>query len=430
MLRRMPRAPLVALGFGCAVAVVLLYAGELGLRLAHRDPGLQAMAEARQAGRPFDARPRRQVVADLRAAGRDAVPRLVPAGPLAEGDDGALHSLLVHEGRELLPLGGISSRTTVLCSESGGWAIYESDEHGFRNPEGVWSLAPVDLVLLGDSFTIGECVAPGENVADRLRAEKPATVNLGYSGDSPLFELATLAEYGPILRPRTTLWMYFENDLSWFDLGRSRRAPLLLRYLEQGATQGLADLQPAIDARLGELLDSDVAQPDDAGPVNQLAALRPGLSESLGGFATLRSLRARLWSLRGTTRELREPPDYALFARILGRARELVSGWQGELVVVFLPGVWNFDPHSRGPAFADPAARRKVRAIAESLGLPFVDVQARLETHPDPLSLYAYRGDSLLGSPHMNAAGYALVAESIAGRLAELSARRSQISRQ
>lgn len=438
------RGPLVALGFGCAVALAVLYAGELGLRMAARDPGLRVVEEAAAAGRPFDARTRRQVVADLNARGRDAVPRLVPSGLLEEGPAGEFHSRLflddVGASPELLPLAGISQRTTVLCNETGEWAIYESDEHGFRNPTGIWRRTPVDLALLGDSFTIGECVGPGHDVAGRLRTTYPRTVNLGYSGNSPLFELATLAEYGPALRPRTVLWLYFENDLSWFDLGQSRRTPLLMRYLEPGPHQGLIDRQPVIDRRLAALLGSAVAQPDDHGPVTRLADLREGPGRRLLSLARLETLRRRLASLRGAVRPRREPPDYALFARVLERAKRIAAGWGGELVVVYLPGVWNFDPHARGPAFADPEGRERVREIARSRRLRFLDVQAAVDRHPDPLSLYAYPGDSILGSPHMNGDGYALVARVIGEALGPPSAepttvspgsaRRSQISRQ
>lgn len=438
------RGPLVAIGFGCAVGLAILYAGELALRLTAPDPGLRAIEQAAAAGRPFDSRTRREVVADLNTRGRDAVPRLVPSGLLQEGPQGEMHSRLTLDGTpasaELLPLAGISRHTTVLCNETGEWAVYDSDEHGFRNPAGIWRRVPAELVLLGDSFTIGECVQPGRNVADRLRERHPRTVNLGYSGNSPLLELAALVEYGPSLRPRTVLWLYFENDLSWFDLGQSRRTPLLMRYLEPGPHQDLLSLQPAIDRRLEELLGSSVAQPDDHGPVTRLADRKPDPGQRLLDFATLRTLRRRFAGLRGAVRPRREPPDYALFTRVLERARQVTAGWGGELVLVYLPGVWNFDPHSRGPAFADPEGRERLREIARSLDLRFVDVQEAVARHEDPLSLYSYRGDSILGSPHMNGDGYALVAATVEEALSpadsseretsSASARRSQISRQ
>jgi hypothetical protein len=407
----MPRTPIVALAFGCVIALLLLYLGELGLRLAVRDPGLEAIAEAERAGHPFDARTRRQVVQALRAAGDDAVPRAVPARLLVETADGSLRSQLTLEGRELLPLAGISERTTALCNETGDWAIIHSDEHGFRNPDGLWSQAPVDLVVLGDSFGMGDCVDDGENVPDRLRRRWPTTVNLAYSGNSPLLELAILSEYGSALRPRITLWFYFENDLAWFDLNRGARAPILMHYLESQETQGLVGLQPQIDALLGQLFE--VGQRDEDGPVAQVALSSPTLWETARDFAKLRALRARAAGALGAVEARREPPNYALFSRVIARAHEIVRGWGGEMVVVYLPGVWNFAPESLAPSWADPEARAQVRAIAEKEGLPFIDAQESFVQHPDPLALYSFRGNSIVGSPHMNADGYATVAKRI-----------------
>lgn len=436
----MTRSRILALAFGCLVAGAILYAGELALRVTRPDPALAAIEAAAAAGRPWDPRTRREVVEDLRAKGVQAVPRIVPAGLLEEEVPGELRSRLSLEGRELLPLAGISRRTTVLCNETGSWAVFESDEHGFRNPPGSWpdaaTAAPVELLLLGDSFTMGECVAPGDNVAERLRARLPRTLDLGYSGNSPLLELATLVEYGPILRPRIVLWLYFENDLSWFDLGRSSRSPLLMRYLEPGFQQGLASLQPQIDGLLEELLAARPEEPGRDGPWARLEELES--ARSLGDFLRLEQLRRRLGALRGARGVPREPPDYALFTRILERAAAITAGWNGRLALVYLPGVWNFDPHASGPRFADPKARERLRGIAGSLGLPFVDVHGAFEADPDPLGLYSYRGESRVGSPHMNARGYALVAHTIESSLPESlpqsarqsSTRSSQISRQ
>ena len=422
----MTRSRLIALGFGCIVAGALLYAGELALRLLDSDPGLQAIDDAAAAGRPFDARTRSQVVAELRARGLDAVPRIVPARLLEETEDGSFRSRLALDGRELLPLAGIALRTTVLCNETGDWAIYESDRHGFRNPPGSWpdpaaAGGPGDpeIVLVGDSFTLGECVAPGDNIAERLREAHPRTLDLGYSGNSPLFELATLVEYGPVLRPGLVLWIFFENDLAWFDLGQSSRSPLLMRYLEPGFEQGLSTLQPEIDALLEGLLSERYAAlplaPDEGGLVGALSRARAHAGPA--DFLRLSRLRHRLGSLRHPHHEPREPPNLALFDRTLERAQQVVSGWGGELALVYLPGVWNFDPRASAPSFADPETRGRLARTAASMGIPFIDVHTAFAAHDDPLGLYSYRGESVLGSPHMNARGYALVARTIEGAL-------------
>ena len=381
------------------------------------------MRAAAEAGRPFDARSRSRVVADLRAIGVPAVPRLVPAAMLEPRADDELRSIVEVAGSELLPLSGIGRATTVLCNELGAYAIYESDEHGFRNPPGLWQDPPTKLALIGDSFTIGECVAPGLNVADRLRTEWSDTVNLGYSGHSPLLELATLVEYGFALEPAITLWLYFENDLAWFDLARSARSPLLMRYLDPGFSQRLFQRRPEIDSELRKIVDAGLAQPDEAGPHQRARANRQGLVERMTELVLLTRTRHALARMRERVAAPASPePDDDLFEAILRRARNETARWQGELIVVFLPGVWHFDPIRSAPGWARHQSRESISRRVRALGLEFVDIQQAFEQHPDPLSLYSFRGESILGSPHMNAAGYAVTAEVLRRQLASRGA--------
>ncbi len=98
------------------VTVAMLYLAELTLRILHTDPGFAAIERAERAGTPFDSRSRRQVVRDLRDAGVDAVPRLVPATLRIETRDHQFRSMIMIDGREMRPLAGISGKTTVLCN--------------------------------------------------------------------------------------------------------------------------------------------------------------------------------------------------------------------------------------------------------------------------------------------------------------------------
>jgi hypothetical protein len=83
-----------------------------------------------------------QVVADLRKEGKDAYPSVFPTGLYEHRGDRTYSRL-----GSLLPLGGISNVTTVLCNETGRYMIYPSDEYGFNNPAGLWSLPPVCKVV-------------------------------------------------------------------------------------------------------------------------------------------------------------------------------------------------------------------------------------------------------------------------------------------
>ncbi len=431
---RRSRAAAVLLGAGLSAA--LLWGAEALLALLHPDPLHVARARARAEGRPVDDRSRAEVVAALRRSGVDAVPRIVPASLLVPGPDGVLRSRLVSSGAELLPLSGLGSRTTVLCAEAGPYAVFESDRHGLRNPPAVWAGGPIELALVGDSFTLGECVADGETIADALRARWPATANLGYTGHSPLLELAALVEYGPALRPRTTLWLYFENDLAWFDLERSAKSPLLMRYREPGFSQRLLERRAEIDARLGELVADDFAGAADLRAAERMVPAEPSPLAALRSLLDLERLSRVLGRMRPAPPGDAAPERIALFREILARARSVTASWGGELVVVYLPGVWRFDRFVGLPSWTGPAVRDAVRDAAQDLALPFVDVSEAFAAHAAPLSLFAYPGQSArAGAPHMNAAGYARSAEVIAAALEHEGSsaavtRRSQISRQ
>ena len=427
------RSALLALALGGLLAGLALALAEASLAWLHPDAFEVVQRRAAARGEPLDRRSRMTFVRSLRATGVDAVPRIVPAALLEPDGSGPLHSRIRIGGEEVLPLAGIAGVTTVLCAEGGPYAVYESDAQGFRNPPGAGAGAPIELLLLGDSFTIGECVPEGQTIADRLRERWPATVNLGYSGNSPLLELATLVEYGRALRPRRVLWLYFENDLSQFDIERSARSPLLARYLEPGFSQGLRERRAEIDAALRSLVDERIGQPDDPSPVERFEAVRPGRWERLR--SALRLSRTRRW-LAGRF-ELGTATDrtgaLALFDRVLDRARDEVADFEGELVFVFLPGSWNYDSSGGVPHWAGGRLRRAVLERVAARGIPIIDLHAALAGHRDPLALYAYPGQTALGPSHFNAAGYAFAADSIRAALEASStgtARRSQISRQ
>ena len=61
---------------------------------------------------------------------------------------------------------------------------FDSDEYGFNNPPGSWQ-AP-RIVLVGDSFTQGDCVPPEKNIAAHLNRRFGGVLNLGVAGHGPL----------------------------------------------------------------------------------------------------------------------------------------------------------------------------------------------------------------------------------------------------
>jgi hypothetical protein len=145
--------------------VVGLYLAEGGLTfLGLEQPGHRAEAEsatkakiAAELGIEWDKRSKLEVIEDLIAEGVDAVPAIWP-----------LHVLQMSDN--FLPLGGIAYRTTVGSNETDRWAIYPSDRYGFNNPDSEWDATKLEWLLIGDSYTEGVAVQPGEDIAGQLRA--------------------------------------------------------------------------------------------------------------------------------------------------------------------------------------------------------------------------------------------------------------------
>ena len=151
-------------------------------------------------GVQYDTRTKIEVLEDFRQEeGIDAKPFVVPKELL---NDLKTRDGFNTEYGKIFPLGGISNTTTVFCNENGFWPIYESDEHGFNNPKGLYTKNQVDIVLIGDSFSHGACVHSHQIISAVLREFGYEAVNVGMGGNGPLIELATLKEYAEPLKPK------------------------------------------------------------------------------------------------------------------------------------------------------------------------------------------------------------------------------------
>jgi hypothetical protein len=367
-----------------------LYVVEITLTMIGR-PTAKPSADLAAAPPGTDRRSKLEVIGDLRAAGVDAWPTVHPQVFLGSG------GLIIH-GEKVIPLGGISRVRTVYCIESDRWAIFDGDERGFNNPLGLHRRDEVDVALIGDSFTQGACVQPGEDVASRLRAvASPARVlSLGNGGDGPLMELATLIEYAAPLRPRVVLWLFYEdNDL--LDLELERLQPALVRYLDGGFSAHLADHQDEIDVALRAFVDKE----------------REATSDNEGQHFVGKVVSAvKLSTLRDRLGGISHPEPSPLFEQTLQRAGETVSGWGGKLYLVYLPDWSRYQKRSAKPDLAFRGYGR-VLEIAKAQGLPVIDFQESLAAAEDPLRNFPRRQRG-----HYSPEGYARLAETIRARLA------------
>jgi len=183
-------------------------------------------------GVSVDTRARTELLDEARRRGTEIVPAVMLADVLA-----AAGSSEPATADDLLPLGGISSTVTLLCNQ-GQIVSYASDEHGFRNPRGIWNSRRADIAVVGQSFAQGYCVRDSKTFVDLLRTRRQVVLNLGTSGQSSLLQLAAIKEYLPRYEPKTVLWVFTEGiDLP--DLYVESTHPFSRRYLDPAFSQHL-----------------------------------------------------------------------------------------------------------------------------------------------------------------------------------------------
>jgi hypothetical protein len=345
----------------------------------------------------YDPRTPLEVIEDFQSEGIEIVPAVHP--------DQLMLSSLVNVNENGLPLAGISNRTSIFCNEGGEYLIYESDEHGFHNPKGLYDAGETDIIALGDSFTQGACVGSNKNSIAIIRNKYKNTLNLGEGGNGPLLELATLKEFAQPLKPKIVLWLYYEsNDLR--DMIREARVDLLRKYLEEeDFNQDLITKQPEIDRMLYEFVEERKQQVLEEQLEDEAErSLEERIRENAWvKFIVLDYLANNL----GLTEEIKEkdtPIDAEMFRKILMIAKDTTESWGGKLYFVYLPEWQRYNK----PELADPH-RDEVLVLVNDLGIPIMDIhKSFVEASDNPLIFFPYK---MFG--HYNEAGYKLVAETI-----------------
>jgi hypothetical protein len=377
---------------------------------ANSSVAVNRIKQEKSANASFDTRTRLEVVLDLRKRGIRAFPDVFPAVLFQSNGKRVITSLFSAENGEFLPLAGISKVTTVFCNENGEYIIYQSDEHGFHNPPGLWEKEGADIVALGDSYAHGACVSSDQGFVSLIRAEYPATVNLGVNGDGPLTMLATLKEYAFFLKPKVVLWFYYEgNDIRDLD-GREKYSPLLRRYLGQSFSQNLLSRQEEIDHMLADYLELAMQAEAKSFSLEEffkLYHLRSAINSGLDKRRGRDGFQIELLEHLERDGAPSEKEDLDLFRAILIDAGKTVASWGGQICFIYLP-TWE---RYRLPDLASKD-RNNVLDIVNGLGIAIVDVHSSFSRHPDPLSLFPSRRYA-----HYNTAGHQLVAERVLAQL-------------
>lgn len=279
--------------------------------------------------------------------------------------------------KKFIPLSGISFSKTISCNENGYYFIYDSDRYGFNNPDKEWDNKNIDYVLIGDSFVHGACVNRPNDIASRLRKlSKNSVLNLGYGGNGPLLEFATLREY---LNPGVSkvLWFYFEGNDN-INLKNELNIKLLNRYLDDlNFTQNLKLYQNRIDNLLAESFKKELILEEKSLLKNKEQTKNRISYSQIIKFVKL-----------GFTRKLlyHTEPIPNNFKRIIKLTNELVKMNNSKLYFIYLPSFERYKFKTLNFGRKD-----EVKKIITDLRIDFIDIDDEIfKKEKDPLKLFPF----------------------------------------
>ena len=290
--------------------------------------------------------------------------------------------------QDFFSLAGISNIKTIYCNENGYYSIYQSDRYGFNNPDTEWDSKEIEYLLVGDSFTHGACVNRPNDIASVLRQySKKKVLNLGYGGNGPLIELATLREY---LTPniKNVLWLYYEgNDSS--DLESELKNNILNKYLtNQNFKQNLKFKQTQINLFLTTSLEREREK--------ELQREKESIN-STKIIKFIKLLNVRIFLL--TSRPVLPPPSPELKV-ILNLANELVRNYNGKLYFIYLPEIGRYQKSKKN------YYKQQIKKIVIDLDVKFIDIDEDVfQREKNPMELFPVQQYG-----HYNVEGYKKVA--------------------
>ena len=308
-----------------------------------------------------------------------------------------LSSHLKLKNNDFLPLSGVSNSKTINCNENGYYSIYDSDRYGFNNPDYEWDQKEIEYLLIGDSFTHGSCVNRPNDFASVLRSlTKKSVLNLGYRGNGPVAEYASLREYMPS-NVKKILWFYFEgNDIE--NMNDEIKHKTFQKYFKDlNFSQNLKNKQDEVDDFVNLSIKNSFEK-------NENDSLIQTKIIKFVKFFELRLLINRIINQKtvidnfNKSKEIKE-----LFYKI----NKLATNNNSELYIIYLPEYSRYV--SEGGGGVENSDYNLIKGVLEELDLNLIDINEELFAKiNDPLIFFPF---GLNG--HYNELGNRKIAELI-----------------
>ena len=351
-----------------------LYMFEIYYTLDWQSSKIKTKSYYEKTGKEYDKRSKVDVYKNLKIKNKDYIITFSPQLFLTKND------------LEVFPLSGHSYSNTLHCNENGYYSEYISDRYGFNNPDKEWDNKKIEFLLIGDSFVHGACVNRPNDMASNLRNQSGKSVlNLGYSGNGPLLQYATLKEYYPI-NVKNILWFYYEDNDN-IDLSREITSPILLKYLEDDKyIQNLKSIQKKIDLIIKGEIEKHISRDKN----------------KLINFLKLTRIRFLINKI--LINEEKEYSNHKIFKELIKKTKEFAELKKSNFYFIYLPTFERYNSKNY-----DNTNYLKIKNILKDLEIPFINIDKEVfEKEDNPLELFPFGM-----SGHYNEAGYSKISKAI-----------------
>lgn len=311
------------------------------------------------------------------------------------------------DSEDFYPSASLPNATQRLCNESKEILI-TTDHFGLRNESDAWTTNSEKILVVGDSFALGECVEANKTISGYLGNKGLSVLNLGSSGNGPMTSYMALKIYSGPITAKSVVWLFFEGN-DFFDLRTEQKAKFFDRYLDES----FAPKAAANTAKVASLLNQKLAKASSA-----KAGKSPTISvKKLIQFNETRRVLKQI--LRPWYIKLRHPeqaklprPSFATFSgvddylKVLDKALSFTTTvLKADFVFVYIPDPLRYSQDKD----TEPLAVKDVllKKVADRK-ISFIDLTTLISNESDAKKFYA-----LNGTGHLNESGYELVAEEI-----------------
>ena len=355
------------------IETYLTYQSHLSKGKLSKEKLLRAKIYEERTGKKWDKRTLLKVYKDLKKKNNDIVIRVAPKN-------------YIFEDNLIFPLSGISNSETIYCNENATYTIYKSDRYGFNNPDKEWDSQRINYLIVGDSFAHGACVNRPYDITSVLRTlSKNSALNLGYGGNGPLIQYATLREYLD-KNVNKILWIYYEgNDLKNFT--NEKKNKILSSYLDNlNFSQDLKSNQKKIDQVAYKILQRNERE------------YQINLEFDLIKFLKISEIRTIIFPI-----EPIKETSIEEFKKLLKLAKNLSIKNNSEFYFVYLPEYYRYKSDY------DNSNYNLVKNVVNELNIKFIDIDKEVfKKEINPLKLFPFE---LFG--HYTKDGYKKVANAI-----------------